>query len=289
MVPPEPTASIGRKPRRSVLRWYAKNPVVGLVGTIASVIAIPLAIALTFMTIKSRELSFYINPVRTIIVRSGRSSDLHVLYQGQPVSSDVTALQVALWNAGRESIEPEHILEPIILKTDPRVPILEANIRSRSRTVTGISLDMRHLADGLVGINWRILEHDDGAVIQLIIAGPISENITASGLMKGQPTIISIGEGEAWTRSLVFSIALMIYLMAGSVILQRIIARHIDDLRDPILRWKTLILLILLMALIAAPVPIFRSSVLRDVPGTLRFDTKMEDDRSAPPRMPPDG
>jgi len=152
-------------------------------------IAASLVAAVVFYVLvesKSRDLSLYINPTKTTIVRSEQTSDLHVLYKGQSVSSDVTALQMAVWNAGKEPIRSEHILAPIVLSTSPRTPILEARIRHVSRSVVGIQLDTGRLADGILPLSWKILEHNDGATIQLIVAG--SDKITASikGVVEGQ-------------------------------------------------------------------------------------------------------
>jgi hypothetical protein len=190
-----PTPPEALKAQGSVIRWFANNLFIGLVASIASIVSLPVAIYFGVGSGRYRELSMFVNPVRTIIVRSGRSSDLHVLYRGQPVSTDVTALQVVLWNAGNESIKPEHVLEPVILRADPRVPILEAKLYVVNRPLTKIALDTAHVADGQVGISWRILEHNDGAVIQFIVAGPVNEKISARGSLEGQSSI-----GSSWNR-----------------------------------------------------------------------------------------
>jgi hypothetical protein len=159
--------------KQGVRQWISRHPqTVGFVlGITASLVA-----AIIFYVLvesRSRELSLYVNPTKTTIVKSGQSSDLHVVYKGQSISTDVTALQVAIWNAGKESIRPEHVISPTVtLATSPRVPILEARIRHVSRPVINIALDTAHLADGSIGVSWKILEHSDGAVIQIILAGP---------------------------------------------------------------------------------------------------------------------
>ena len=52
--------------------------------------------------------------------------------------------------------------------------------------MVGIQLDTGRLADGILPLSWKILEHNDGATIQLIVAG--SDKITASikGVVEGQ-------------------------------------------------------------------------------------------------------
>jgi hypothetical protein len=145
-----------------------------------------LAILFYVAASKARELSFYVNPTTTTIVRSGQSSDLHVLYKGQPVSTDVTAFQLEVWNAGKEAIRTEHLLEPIVIETSPRVAILEARIRHVNRLVTQAALDVSQIQNGRIRVSWKILERNDGVVIQLIVAGPASTSVLVSGSVEGQ-------------------------------------------------------------------------------------------------------
>jgi hypothetical protein len=122
---PEVTQPQTEKRWTGILLFFGNNPVIGLLGTIASVVGVVLAVLFYIAASKARELSFYVNPTTTTIVRSGQSSDLYVLYKGQPVSTDVTAFQLEVWNAGKEPIRTEHILDPIVIETSPRVPILD--------------------------------------------------------------------------------------------------------------------------------------------------------------------
>jgi hypothetical protein len=211
--PPAPLddAEAAKRPT-SILVWFAAHPIVGFVGTLASVLGVVLAVAFYLAAIRTRELSLYVNPSRATIVKSGQSSDLHILYKGKDVSTDVTALQVELWSAGKESIRPEHVLSPITLETTPKVPILEARIRHISRPVTQIVLDQTQIADGKVTVSWKILEHNDGAVIQFILAGPSETSITALGALEGQPTLRvhqSAIQWRSWYRFVYFLLVLV--------------------------------------------------------------------------------
>src|ERR1035437_2143220 len=97
----------------STLEWLARHPLVSLTSFAIGVVSLALGIYFGVISLRSRELSYEVNPTRTIVVKSGQSSDLNVLYKGQPVSSDVTAIQVVIWNNGNESIRPENLLTPI--------------------------------------------------------------------------------------------------------------------------------------------------------------------------------
>jgi len=188
---PDPAEIVPKKSQGRTLEWLARNPVIGLAGIVASVIAVPLTMFFGVQSVRNRELLYGIYETKTTIVKSGQSSDLHVLYKGQDVSTDVTALQVAVWNHGNESIKPENFVTvpPITLSTSPKVPILEARLKQVQRSVSQIGLDTSHIATGSVSLTWKILEHNDGAVIQLIVAGPPSVTVRGEGAIEGQQKI----------------------------------------------------------------------------------------------------
>jgi hypothetical protein len=114
----------------------------------------------------------------------------------------VTALQIEVWSAGKEAIRPEHVLDPVVLVTTPKVPILEAQIRQISRSITRVSLDSTEIADGRVGLSWKILEQNDAAVIQLIVAGSSATTVTVNGALEGQAKIGSLDSTKIRSPSL---------------------------------------------------------------------------------------
>src|ERR1035438_8050217 len=109
----------------STVEWLATHPLITLGSVVVGLVSLVLGIYFGVISLRSRELAYQVNPTKTAIVKSGQSSDLQVLYKGQGISSDVTGLQVVIWNDGKESIRPENLLTPITLTTSPRVPILD--------------------------------------------------------------------------------------------------------------------------------------------------------------------
>jgi hypothetical protein len=172
-----------------VLAFFRNNPWIGVGGSIASILSIALGSYFCFRSVTYPELVYYVNPARTIIVKQGSVSRLSVSFDGHPLSADVTACQVAIWNRGRQAIRRDAILRPLTIRTQPSAPILEATIRKKSRQVLSVEVDQAHLAEGEVSVSWNILEHDDGAVIQLVYAGGPDLYIGASGVVEGQPAI----------------------------------------------------------------------------------------------------
>ena len=136
-----------------------------------------------------RRLSLYVAPGSAQIVRAGQSSKLTVAFNGQPVTTDISAAQLTIWNAGTLPIRRENVLKPLALVTGEQIPILEATLRANSREVTGASLDTSQLSKGRLGVNWNIFEQADGVTLQLIFAGPPDTSIGAEVVIEGQGEI----------------------------------------------------------------------------------------------------
>lgn len=171
-----------------LMRFFSTNPLVGVIGAAASVISIPLAIFLYFSGQQTRDLAALVHPIRTSVVRLGQASKLSVKFEDRLIDSDVTAVQIAVWNRGGLAIRPTNVLKPVAIAM-PGHRILEATIKKQTRDVVNFRLDPTNLAEGRVPLNWDILEQDDGAVIQLIYEGDDTSDITFEGVLEGQPSV----------------------------------------------------------------------------------------------------
>ena len=130
------------------IRRFFSNPMVGFVGSIASIIGLGLAVYFYIEARETRELRYFVNPARAVVVHAGQTSRLSVTLDGAPVKRDVSAAQVAFWNEGRATIKPDNILRSLVVKTSPTAPIIEATVRKRSREVVKIDLDRSRLVLG---------------------------------------------------------------------------------------------------------------------------------------------
>lgn len=61
-----------------------------------------------------------------------------------------------------------------------------------SREVVGLTLDSSRLSSGEVGINWNILERNDGGVVQIVYSGDEKVEIAADAVLEGQPEIVRL-------------------------------------------------------------------------------------------------
>ena len=162
------------------------------VRTIMTIIGIILAIYFYSETKTKRELKYYCHPVKATVVKAGQTSALEIIWKNEKIDSDVTAVQVAIWNNGKESIKRDDILKTITLYTEPKTPIIDAVVRKRTREVIDLSIDRSSFKEGFIPINWHILEHNDGGIIQVIFAGSPDVEILAKGIIEGQKSIKQI-------------------------------------------------------------------------------------------------
>lgn len=164
------------------------NPVYGITTGIATLVGVPLSIYLFFASQQFPEITYLVNPIRTSIVASHETSGLTVLYGDRPIRGDLSAAQVSIWNAGSRPIQAADVLQPIVLYVKD-APIVDVKVSAVSRQLTGLSIDRSQIAEGKVGLSWRVLEKNDGVRLQLIYEGPPNAEVGASGAIIGQPAI----------------------------------------------------------------------------------------------------
>jgi hypothetical protein len=191
----EDTPAEKEKPN-SFLKSLPTNPYVFLGLAIIAILGFGFGIYAWLDNKASRELTYYVDPARAVVVQSGKSSDLAVSYKNEPVPGDITAAQIAIWNAGKLSIKSVDALKPTVIYTEDGTPILEATIRNPGRDVSQITLDTTQLRDGRLAVKWSILERNDGAIVQLIYAGDSAVGISAEGAFEGQKSLTRISERE---------------------------------------------------------------------------------------------
>lgn len=202
MIAPEPSRPT------SVFRTFFSNPLVGVAGSIASVVGVILAIYFFLAASEIPQLTYFVHPVRSIIVGAGQSSRLSVTFENNTITTDVTAAQVAFWNNGNRSIRRENVLRPFVIRVGNRIPILEARLLKKSRDVVTLELDSTRIQQGELAVTWNILEHNDGGVIQLVFAGNAQTPIAAEAVVEGQRAVEALSfpgtirsPGEQYARA----------------------------------------------------------------------------------------
>lgn len=178
-------ASMTEASGSAVYRLFG-SPIVGIAGSLASLIGLGLAVYFYYASVQRPELTYYFHPARTTVVSAGQSRALSFTYNGKQLDKDVTTVHVAIWNAGKTPVRHEDILSPITIQSESKLPILEAKLRKTSRPEILFALDAARADQGIITLDWKALERNDGASIQLIYLGSASEKFTVSGSIIGQ-------------------------------------------------------------------------------------------------------
>jgi len=171
----------------SRIKGFISSPITGFA---IGIIGIILAVYFYYVGISEPKLILLIHPVRTPITLAGKLSEISVLLHGKPINGDLTAVQFILWNSGKAPVRHEDILKPVVLLTFSNCPIYEATIRSISRDITSFQLITNDMSSGRLSFDWRILEHNDGASIQILYGGDQKMPFLESGgVLVGQSHI----------------------------------------------------------------------------------------------------
>src|SRR5216684_7817229 len=100
-------------------RWFS-NPWIGVIGAVTGVLGILVAIVLYFAGQKERRVLFYVNPAKAIVASRAGISDLRIIFHSREIQGAVTAAQVEIWNAGKESVRSQNILQEVQILTNPK-------------------------------------------------------------------------------------------------------------------------------------------------------------------------
>ena len=198
-----------------ILRFFS-HPAIGILGSIASIIGFGTGFYFYYASQAKRELTCAVTTPATQIVKAGQATGLSVSYNGQAVTTDVSASQIVLWNAGKLPIKKDDILDPVVITTEKAAPILEATLRTKSRAVTEAAMDTSEISKGRLKLTWKILEQQDGVRLQIIYAGGPATKLGVVGAIEGQPHVLMQGTSSGKPRA--GFIAMMIICALGGLV-----------------------------------------------------------------------
>ena len=171
------------------IKIFFSNPWVGIVLAFITVIELFIGILSYTSTINNRNLTYVINPVKAVALQNGKVSDLKVSSKGKDIKTDITVIQIAIWNKGKQSIKNEDILKQVKIVASPSCQILETIIRKSTRDIIDFKIDDSHYTEGYIPLSWQILEKNDGVVIQIIYSGSLETDFKVVGVLEGQSNI----------------------------------------------------------------------------------------------------
>jgi hypothetical protein len=203
-----------------------------LLASLANFCTVATAIGAIVISLTARttpQLSYTVNPVRTIIGDPTRSRRIEMRVQGRAATVPIMAAQVLIFNDGRYAIDSKDFTpDPLRIVTGPRTALIDATVQKATRpaaTLFHVTADDSHLAAGEVPIGWNFLEEDDAAVVQLIYAARQPDiTIGLAGTIKGQKKLREVlidraaKMNEVRSRGIYLSILVLIdvLLLAGT-------------------------------------------------------------------------
>jgi hypothetical protein len=194
----------------------------GIVGTVGTLIGIVLSIYLYRASQIKPVLTFGVHPLKTELQRPDYDKELGFVYQGKLVdSASITAVQVAIWNAGTKSIRETDVLEPFHLVMPDAAAILSVRVKKMSRPICGFEFvnNQTDYVSGKCLLKWRILEPDDGVVLQVIYAGSARHDPTLEGVVEGQKAGIVVEHYDINHENQTITSQIPPFRVAGIVIL----------------------------------------------------------------------
>lgn len=213
--PSAPPATPPIKPPHPFWAFFGK-PIPVAIVSMAGV----LSLVLPFVQPRQhRELSYQVSQTRTVIVKTGELSTLSVAVEGKPINTDLTVANVAIWNAGSESIRAAQLLEPLVVRTNPPVPIIAVSTRQPTRDVVRAETVKVEGRANEVNVSWNILEQGDGFVVQVVYAGGAEVNLIASTTVEGQREIKRVEAYPIQTTKPSYGVGQRIFAVGFSVVM----------------------------------------------------------------------
>lgn len=171
-----------------LVEWLGTNPWWGFVSFIIGVLAVLVAIILSFKS-KRVKLPCYAVRSRNIVKDLVSKFDaLETLYSGQTIEN-LTVTKILFWNAGRDTIHRGDIAVPLTVHVSESYKILDAKILSSKEPANKFSIDTSADQSSSI-LNLDYVDKDEGVVIQLIHTGRSGKDIEFDGKIKGAGELI---------------------------------------------------------------------------------------------------
>jgi hypothetical protein len=179
-------------PQGGGLARLTHHPWFGLLGFAVGLLGLVATIYAYYATRRVRAITFLADPNPVVLVASENLRDAPftvVRRDGRPIQDTVIAIRFFVWNSGSEPIFDHEILEPITLRLASAdrtsTEILDFKLTRITRPVTRIRLIPGSKSPNELQFSFRILEPEDGATGQIIVAGPRSSLLRVGGSIVG--------------------------------------------------------------------------------------------------------
>ena len=183
-------------------RQLLANPWVGGTGLVLTSISIIVAVYFGVRSTAKRELILTQEKPSILVFDPGVTDAFDLMPKSllwsrsgiDPLSEKVHGVSFAIWNDGRLSIRPEHILRALRIQigSGRKQPVAIWGVRSSFWSREEIALKpSTHVEEEngfpQIPIGFRILEQNDGGSFQVIYSGPEDISVSLRGTVEGIP------------------------------------------------------------------------------------------------------
>jgi hypothetical protein len=166
----------------------------GLLGIILAVVFFVAMIVLALKLVKKRQPVWAYETTKIIGLGSNAPPELKLTFNEQPVS-DVYQTRVILFNKGNEPILNDNVTESVIIQFKGAEILRQPDIKAKSKEA--IKFSAKQVVKGghnSIEVNFLYLDHDDGAVVDVLHTA--SEEVTCTANIIGTQQIKNIGNFE---------------------------------------------------------------------------------------------
>lgn len=168
-----------------VVKWLSTNPWWEVLRFLIGLISVITAIALFFVNRRTKKPLYAKRSINLVNNLVSKISGLQMQYAGQQIEN-LTITQVALWNAGRETINSDDIASssPLTVRVKNGKSLLDANIIFTKNPANKFAIVTAQKTSE-VTIQFEYFDKDEGIILQLIHKGTSNKDIEISGIIKG--------------------------------------------------------------------------------------------------------
>lgn len=174
--------------------WWNLDRGLAVGGVLLAIVSLAAAYYWQEQSQREREPMFAVEPVRALIYSPGRLGEnpsIRVLRSdGSQVTADVVSVRFYFWNNGKEAIRSDHVIQPLVVRIDDvNARILDYRVVKTSRSFVDFRMQPVDSLHNAVGLEFDILDHDDGATGEILYEGNPSADVELIGAVEGAPYI----------------------------------------------------------------------------------------------------
>ena len=203
-------------------RWVTDwGYVIGVVGIVLSAIGLYVG----FKGWKRKRPTYVIRSNNLFSGLEHTIPDVQVNFPGYglPINA-LTVTNIALWNAGTETINTQDIVKdnPLSLYAKSGVVILSASVIERTLPFNKLECGLINSERTRVTITFDYLDHNDGALIQIFHTGMGNDDIQLEGTIKGarsikRRTLVAPGTKNQLSRWLAIPVVCFFWMVLAVV------------------------------------------------------------------------